>query len=69
MLKISTVCLFVAAFYLLIYKVELSNANFISQASVSSNVFGTGVWQTVPETGDVVINEIMWMGSFSESSC
>lgn len=55
----------VVAFALLVVGVGFSRASFTDSVTVTSNGVTTGDWgeSASIEAGDVVINEVMWMGS------
>jgi predicted ribosomally synthesized peptide with SipW-like signal peptide len=58
--------LFVCAAVILVGTIA-TRAYFSSSVEISDNQFGTGYWTPTPTpstSGDVVINELMWMGSW-----
>lgn len=59
-------------FVISIVKLPGTNSSFTDTATISGNTFTAGVWTTAPtdeiKKGDVVINEVMWMGSIGHDS-
>jgi hypothetical protein len=57
-----------SAILILTATTQSTNSSFSDGLVLGDNIFSVGYWNVPPEAGEVIINEIMWMGSTADAA-